>query len=182
MMTLNLIPSTDKQELRLLHIYLAIKNVIALLLLGVIAIALGLIVAKIFLQNYFTYLVRANTLLQLNVAKGEGAEIRTFRKHLVDAQQIQVNYVPWSQLLLALSQETPPGITLTDLEVNAQGQGELSGIAARRADLLEYRERLIRSNLVQEFSLPFALQLQQAQVNFRLPIQFNLPKLSVELP
>ncbi len=178
MITLNLIPARDKQELRLLNLFLALKNIVALTLVGVIAIAIGLIAAKLFLQNYFTYLVNSNV-LNIGIGRFSSREIRGFKQTLGRVQQIQTGYVPWSELLLNLNRHVGPGVTLTDLTLQNDGSATLVGVAQTRENLLQLQTALIAAGLTPPFELPFAVKLQRENVRFDLRLKLPLPRLNV---
>lgn len=179
MIRLNLIPPGDKQELRLLNLFFAIKNVVYLALIGIIALAIGLVAAMLFLQNYFIYLVNSST-LNISIGKFSSSEIRNFRQDLVRIQQIQAEYIPWSELLLRLNRQAERGITLTDLTLRRDGQADLTGVAQTRDDLLRFRETLIVSGLSRPFELPFAAKLQRDNVRFNLHLQVAPPQLTLQ--
>ena len=176
MITLNLIPNHDKQELRLLNVFLAVKNIVSLGLIGLITLAVGLIATKVFLQNYFTYLTASNN-VRLQSSRNATSELRSLKTELATLQGIQLSYVPWSQLLLRLNQEINEGIMLTDLTITADGNAELSGVAQRREDLLRLHDQLVSSGLTKDFSIPLATKFQEADIKFRLPLAITIPRL-----
>lgn len=176
--TLNLIPTKDKQELRLVNVFLAIKNVVALALIGMIVIAFGLIAARRFLQRYYNDFVASNSLTQIAGSSATN-DIKTVVNELTAMQQVQAEYVPFSQLLLELGDRIPPGVTLTDFSVASGGAAELSGVAARREDLLALHDQLVQSGLAADFAIPLATKFQEANIKFRLSLELRLPKLTV---
>ncbi|TSC77161.1 MAG: hypothetical protein G01um101431_344 [Parcubacteria group bacterium Gr01-1014_31] len=176
--TLNLIPARDKQELRLVNLFLAIKNLVSLALIGMIALAAGLIAAKGFLQSYFNHLVASNTLTR-EAGRYANNDLRTFRTELAAVQQVQQEYIPFSELLLQLGAHIPPGVTLTDFSVDKTGAAELSGIAARRDDLLALHDRLVRSGFADEFIIPLTTKFQEDNIKFRLSLKLRVPRIII---
>lgn len=177
MITLNLIPPHDKQELRLLNVFLAIKNIVSLALIGLITLAVGLMAAKIFLQNYFSYLIAANS-LRRETSRAASSELRSLKDDLATIQGIQRAYVPWSQLVLELGSQVNDGITLTDLQIAADGRAELSGVADRREDLLRFHDQLVGSGLAHDFTIPLATKFQETDIKFRLQLTVTVPHLA----
>lgn len=176
-MTLNLIPAQDKRELRLVNVFLATKNVVTLGLIGMIALAIGLLAAKGFLQSYFNYLVASRSLTR-EAGRYATNDIRAFQNELTAVQQVQAEYVPFSQLLLELGDHIPSGVTLTDFSVTSLGAAELSGIAARREDLLALHDQLVRSGLAADFNIPLTTKFQEDNIQFRLSLTLRIPKLT----
>ncbi|MDD5110833.1 MAG: hypothetical protein PHI63_06530, partial [Patescibacteria group bacterium] len=174
----NLVPPQDKRELRLLNIFLALKNIVSFALICAITVAFGLITTRIFLQNYFSYLVASNT-LTLDASRSSAQEMRTIAQELTTAKRIQGEYVPWSQLLFALGENVNNGITLSDLRISADGHGEISGTAKTRDDLLHFHDQLVGSGITEEFTIPLAVKFQEKDVKFRFPLQFKIPHLQI---
>lgn len=177
MITLNLIPTGDKQELRLLRIFLAVKNIISLSLVGIITIATGLIFAKVFLQNYFTHIAASSMKTSVSSTLFSTNEIQSLQQEINTIKKIQADYIPWSQVLLELSARIKDGITLSDLRISADGQTEISGIARTREDLLRLHDLLVSSGMADDFEIPLALKLQQASIKFHFSIKINIPGL-----
>lgn len=177
MITLNIVPPGYKRELKLFGVFLAIKNIVSLALIGIIAIAMGLLTAKIFLQNYFSHLATSTTVNLAGSSRYADNEIRTLKQELTTIHGIQAEYIPWSQLLLELGNQISDGIVITDLNVAGNGQAELSGMAKTRDDLLQFHDRLVGAGLAAEFEIPLVTKLQREDVVFRLSITLKIPHL-----
>jgi len=175
MITINLVPPGYKRELKLFSVFLAIKNIVSLALIGIITVAMGLMTAKVFLQNYFSHLITSTTLNAASNSRFANNEIRTLKQELTTIQGIQTEYIPWSQLLLELSGQISGGIIITDLNISSNGQAELSGVAKTRDDLLQFHDRLVGSGLTAEFTIPLVTKLQREDVNFRFPLTIKIP-------
>lgn len=175
MIWLNLLPPREKTELKLLRLYLVVKELIFLLLVGLIAMAIILLLAKHNLQLQLAEVI-ADTTLTSGVQLSNN-EIRTFKAQLVRLQQIQDSYRPWTRMVPKLLDLLPPGVTLDELTVDRSGGLVLGAVAATRDDLLRLRDRLNASGLIEPFDIPLDELLRRTNINVTLKLKADVTQL-----
>src|SRR3989344_3346591 len=131
MITLNLLPQSDKKELKLLNIYLLIKNIIFLSITGILFLTTALLTARIIMQNYFISLVDQN---YLNVIMGKFSlqDVKKFNQEIKGLSDIQKDFTPWSHILADITSLVPEGVYLQSLKIKTDKQMSISGIAEKR--------------------------------------------------
>lgn len=148
MRRLNLLPPAEKTELKLLRLYLAIKELIFLMLIGLIAIAIILMLAKHNLQLQLAQIV--SDTVQTSGLNFSNQDVRMFKDQLIRIQQIQEGFRPWTKLFPKLLTLLPAGVALEQLSIDVAGALELKVVAATRPDLLQFRDNLNDSGFLVE--------------------------------
>lgn len=175
MIWLNLLPPRERTELRLLRLYLVLKELIFLLLVGLIAMAIILLLAKHNLELQLAEVI-ADTTLTSGVQLSNN-EIRTFKTQLARLKQIQDAERPWTRGIPKLLDLLPPGVTLNELTVDSGGNLTLGAIAATRDDLLRLRDRLNESGLVERFDISLDELLRRTNITVTLKLKADVAKL-----
>lgn len=175
MIWLNLLPPSEKAELKLLRLYLVLKELVFLLLVGLIAMAIILLLAKHNLQLQLAEVI-ADTALTSGVQLSNN-EIRTFKAQLTRLKQIQDAERPWTRMIPKLLDLLSPGVTLDELTVDSSGNLTLGAIAATRDDLLRLRDRLNESGLVERFDISLDELLRRTNITVTLKLKADVAKL-----
>ncbi len=175
MIWLNLLPPREKSELKLLRLYLVFKELVFLLLIGLIAMAIILLLAKHNLQLQLAEVI-ADTTLTSGVQFSNN-EIRTFKAQLARLQQIQDADRPWTRGVPRLLDLLPAGISLDQLAIDSSGSLTIGAIAATRDDLLRLRDRLNESGLVERFDIPLDELLRRTNITVALKLKADVGKL-----
>lgn len=174
---LNLLPPTQKAELKLLRVYLAIKELIFLMLIGLIAIAIILLLAKHNLQLQLAQIITDTT--QTSGMDFSNQEVRTFKALLVRIQQIQEGFRPWTKLFPKIIDLLPPGVSLEQLSIDTDGSLELKVLAATRPDLLKFRDNLNESGyLTQPLKIEVDKLLKPRNIILTLNLKADVTKLT----
>lgn len=177
MITLNLIPPLQKKELRLLRVFIVIKNVIIYLLLYVTVAAIILLCAKLILQNNFNQVVAD---YNLNNRTGQllGQEIKQFNQKLINIQTIQADYTAWSEFLISVNELLPNDVVLYNITLDKQTKEiQISGRAKTRQALLDYQQKLNASAYLEKVEIPLSTLLEKENIDFTIISKFNLDKL-----
>ena len=174
--TLNLIPPQQKKELKLLQIYIYLKNIIFIILVGVILIAVTLLLAKIILQNNFNKTIN-QTYLTVGIAKFSNLEIKEFNQRLKQVEEIQGQYLPYLNFLFTFTDLVPKEVTLQKLNLNDKLMLQINGLADTRDDLLNFKNNLEKANLFDEFTIPLENLLEKEEVKFELNLKLLVEKI-----
>lgn len=172
MINLNLIPPIKKQEIRLTQIYVIIKNLIILLLFLTIAVAITLLLTKMFLQNHFNNIV-AQTTLTPRYANIFNKEFKEFNERLKAVKEIQKDHFYWTNFFVKFSKLMPDGLVLNNLIIN-NNKILLAGSAKLRDQLLVLKNNLENSELFSNVEIPLENLLKKEQVDFNVKADINL--------
>jgi len=174
MITLNLIPPAQKQELKIRQIYLTIKNIIIIILLFIIITAIILLLTKMVLQNHFNKVVTYSTLTTKNVRLFT-VEIKEFNQQLSSVIKIQKEYTPWSKVIIHFSKLTPENLGIYSLSFNKEEErATIRGIAKTRQNLLDFKDSLESSPIFQDINIPLKDLLMKENINFGIELKINL--------
>lgn len=172
MITLNLIPESEKQEIKLLNIYLAIKSIVFIFIFTLIISTIILLTAKIILNNYLIKIVNENTLNTTHVDIS-GAKIKKINIEIQQVKRIQEEYRPWSLVLHKINRLIPQGVVLSELETLPSGEFKMVGFAEKREHLLGLKDSLNSSKLFGEFELPYNILFEKEKIKFSLTLSLR---------
>jgi len=169
-MSINLLPEKEKKEVSLLNFYVALKNILFLILFGIIISSIILLSGKIILLRHLTeFISRYDT--PLSFSQGE---IQQFSKKMKSIESIQKEYVPWSRFLVRIQEIIPEGVTLESLHADSGGLLEMKIFAQDRDSVLSLQKNLRESGLFEEFTLPFDTLFSKDEIRFSLALKFNV--------
>lgn len=181
MITLNLISPLQKKELRLLRVFIVIKNVIIYLLLFLILAAMVLLLSKMILQNNFNKIVAD---YNLNTRTGQifSQDIKRFNQKLKTIQLIQADYVSWSEFLVDLTNLTPDEILLHTITIDKNTENiQISGRAKTRQALLDLQKNLqtvgcFESICIEKVEIPLSSLLEKENIDFTIESKLIIGK------
>src|SRR3989338_9341333 len=154
MLTLNLISSGQKKEIKLRHIYDVIKTVNFILIIIIIVIAIILLIAKVILQSKFTEVVNQTTLVT-KTNQGYNNNVREINSKLNFIEKIQTEFIPWSDLLKKLAEITPTDINLYYVKLDSLEQIiKIKGRAELRDSLLNFKDKMETAGYFEEIDFP----------------------------
>lgn len=179
MITLNLIPGNEKKELQLLNTYVAIKNLVLVILLGVIVSSIMLLMGKIILLQYFTETVSGNVLntISLTVAN---VNIQNIKKEIDAAKEIQKNHVNWINFFIHFNTVVNNGITINSLDINKNGNVSISGLAKERQNLIDFEKNINESGYFNEFKFPYDFLFKKNNIIFNISLEFDVDTIARE--
>jgi len=174
MLTLNLVSSGQKKEIKLRHIYGLIKTVNYILIIIAIIIAIILLVAKTILQSKFNEIV-AETTLVTRTNQGYNNDVREINNKINFISEIQNDYIPWSVLLAALANMAPSDVSFYYLKVNSQDQTiTIKGKALLRSSLLDFKDKMADSVYFKDIDFPIQNILEKENIDFEINAKLNL--------
>lgn len=156
MITINLLSTTQKQELKIKRIYVAIKEMVMLLLLFTSFSALLLVGSRYYLNRELSDLISRNAVF-IQAGREINNQILIINKKINEADKIQKDFKKWSGFIAQISDLSGSEITYTALKIYRQDYVlELNGSAKNRQSLLDFKKRLEASGLFKEINLPIS--------------------------
>ena len=175
MITLNILPPTKKEELRLNNLYMATKNLIILILILTILAAIALLFTKMTLQNYFNNIVEQTT-LTTKYTKVFSKDIRDLNRDLKAVEKIQNDHTYWTKFFIKFSPLVPDDIGIYSININ-QNKILITGQARTREQLLQFKDNLEKSDLLDEVTIPLENLLKKENIDFDIKTTINLETL-----
>lgn len=179
MITLNLIPENEKKELQLLNTYVAIKNLVLVILLGVMVSSIMLLIGKIILLQHFTETVSENVLktFSINITN---IDIKKLKKEMDAAKEIQKNHINWINFFIHFNTMANNGIAVNSLEINGQGGVNISGLAKERQNLIDFEKNINDSGYFNEFKFPYDSLFKKNDIIFNISLIFDVNAITRE--
>jgi len=174
MITINILPQKDKKELKLLNAYITIKNIVFILLLGVIGvifISTTLLMAKVVLQNHFNTTIVNQNYLTASLRRFSTDEVRSFNQLLSTITEIQLDYKEWSKVLLNINSIINNGMTIKNINLNKNGKMILVGVAQTRKNLIDFRDDVNNSGFFENFDIPLESLFDKNDITFTFNLQ-----------
>jgi len=154
MITINLLSPSQKKELKIKRIYVAVKELVILLLLFTSIIATMLLASKYILDNKMAKLIERNTqVIQANAEVVNKINSLNIKVEAID--KIQNNFKRWSYFLVTLTNATPPNISYELVRIQLDSASlELRGTAKSRDDLIKLKNNLNELKIIKDVNLP----------------------------
>lgn len=177
MITINLLSPEQKQDLKTKRIYLAVKELINLILLFTIIIALMLLGARYILENQLAEAIEKNaTTILINQRTNQRVNI--INKKISEVEKIQIDFKHWSELFRKLSLITPDNVQYTFIKVyNQTGVIEIQGAAQTRQDLLRLQQNLGDAAWLSAVELPLSDLLAKENNLFNIKSKVDLKQI-----
>jgi len=171
--SLNLLPPQKKKALQN-ELILAHFQTIGLILFITVGFSLGilLVVRQQLAINYQDLKRRSvdstsvETTATLDDIKQTNALLRR-----IDG--IQKEYVPWSDVIEAVTAVMPPDIRIENLDIDQDGNIRLAGVAQTRDSALELLSRLKSAPFLTDVVSPLSNILQRENVNFNFSMKYK---------
>jgi len=177
MITINLISPEHKQELRAQRIFLALREIILLILLFTSIIAIMLWASRYFLEEQLAELITKNA-QAINANQEINNRIKNLNLKIDNAAAIEGNFQSWSGLIIKLADLAPAGVSYRELKIFRQEQTiEISGLAQTRNDLSALQKNLETSNLFKQVDLPLNAFINKENNSFNLRAELNLDQI-----
>lgn len=170
MLSLNLLSMEQKKEIRWRRINSLLKQVTFILLVLSIILSILLIGAKRILKNNFEQVVQKD-----NNIFGFNLEINKINESATFLDQIQKDYINWSEVLVELSLKTPNSIQLTAAQIDKEENNiTINGWAAQRDDFLKFKDNLNQSSLFKNIDFPIQNIAEKEDVSFTIKAELNM--------
>lgn len=175
MITLNLLPSNKKKQLKNQRLYSAIKEAVVLIILFTSIIAIMLWVSRYYLEKQLADLIVTNS-LQLKSQEQTALKIQTINNKLKTIDNLQKNRYHLGQLIQQLTTITPASISYNQIRFFFQQKTiELSGTAKTRNDLLSLKNSLETTKWIKKINLPMDNLVNKENNQFQITIELNEP-------
>lgn len=166
MINLNLISENYKDRLKYKNLYLKIKDFLFVLLFFVILAGLILIIAQNIMQSNFNDLATLNSQLKedkLAIAH----EIASLNLKIKTADDIQQQFIPWSEIISDFDKAISGGIEIHTLKITRENW-TVQGEAINRETLLKFKSKLEKNDYFNVVKSPITNLLQKNNLDFEL--------------
>ena len=145
-----------------------VKSLLEIILIIICFTGIILVGIEDILQNYFNDLSGTIALTQSQHIKTDRV-VKEINESLVQLEKIQKEYGSLTNMLPPLINPLPTKINLDSLELDlANKRFNATGIAATRSSLLEYKQALEKTNLIQKIELPLSQLTKKENLPFSL--------------
>lgn len=149
------------------------KSTLESILFLLCLIGIALLLGQSVLEGYFNDLTE-NLVSSSNQYAGSNKEIKRINRLLRQTKLIQDNYFIWSPILVELANNTPNGITLSTIQLNADKKNlSFAGLAATRENLLFFEENLRSLSFISSVSIPLSQLAEKTNISFSLSAQIK---------
>lgn len=168
MITINLLSPSQKRELKIKRVYVAIKELIILILLFTLITAILLLVSKYVLDNSLAKLIERNA-YTIEANRDAINKINTLNSKVNTIEKIQTDFKKWSSFFITLSNLTPDNISYDLVKVDHENNTiEIRGVAKSRTELTELKDSLSNSEIFDDVNLPLKDLLAKDNNNFTI--------------
>ncbi|NCN07543.1 PilN domain-containing protein [Candidatus Falkowbacteria bacterium] len=177
MITINLLSPSQKRELKIKRVYVAVKELIILVLLFTLIIAILLLISKYVLDNSLARLIERNA---YSIAENREVinKINTLNSKIITVDKIQKDFKKWSNFFIIISEITPNNISYDLVKISYQDKSiEIKGVAKNRGDLTKLKDNLISSGLFEDINLPLKDLLAKDNNTFSITAKIILDKI-----
>lgn len=177
MITINLLSPSQKRELKVKRVYVAIKELIILVLLFTLIIAIMLLISKYILDNSLAKLIERNA-FTIQENRDVVNKINMLNAKIGTIGKIQKDFKRWSDFFVTLTNLTPSNISYDLIRFKYEDASiELRGIAKTRDDLTKLKDNLTNSNILENINLPLKDLLAKDNNNFTITAKVILDKI-----
>jgi len=169
----NMLSKEKRHHLNMMMYFVFTKNILEVLLLALCFAGMVLLGGKWVLDQHFTDLA-AHTISVGNKQSDVTREIRSLNTILVEAQEIQKEYIHWSAPMTELGAAASTGVSLDGMTVNTlEGKLTIVGHAITRDALLGYRDRIEALDFISEVTIPITQFTEKTDLPFTLSATVN---------
>ena len=173
MIGLNLLSPTQKEALRARVLYAMLERLMISVVAASLLAATVLLLIKIQLAKNLSQIEGRQILTAEYVTVNN--EVKALDRQIARVDALQRLAVSPSALMRDLAVRTPSGIAIASINYEiATGEMHLTGIAARREDLLAYETELKKSAFIKKLDSPISNLFQKTEVNFQFTISLNV--------
>ncbi|MDO8668785.1 MAG: PilN domain-containing protein [Candidatus Buchananbacteria bacterium] len=168
MIIINLLSPNQKRELKIKRVYVAIKELVILILLFTLIIAIMLLISKYILDNSLAKLIERNAYV-ISENRDIVNRINMLNDKISTVSKIQTDFKRWSDFLVTLTNLTPDNISYNSIKIKYDDTSlELTGVAKTRNDLTKLKNSLTDSNIFETVNLPLKDLLSKENNNFTI--------------
>lgn len=172
MIGLNLLSPAQKDALRMRVLYALIERLMITLVFFTFLSGFLLILTKIQLSKNLTEIESRQILTAEYLTVNDS--VKALEQQIARIETLQHMAISPSSLLRDIGERTPEGIAITSLRFDIPASIlEVTGVAAKRDDLLSYEASLKKSPFVKQLDSPISNLLRKTDVDFQFAIKLN---------
>lgn len=165
---LNFLSPAKRHHLHTMVGFQFVKSLLEIILIIICFTGIILVGIEDILQNYFNDLSGTIALTQSQHIKTDRV-VKEINQNLIQLENIQKEYSSASDILPPLINALPAGIIIDSLELDlTNNKFNATGIAAARSSLLDYKQALEKTNLIQTIELPLSQLTKKENLSFSL--------------
>jgi Tfp pilus assembly protein PilN len=181
MITLNLLSPDKKKELENKINFILIQKSLLFIVIFLAITSLLFYGTKIYQDNKLNNLKKEFEQIKLTLPSGEkvtlSKDIQDINNELSYLNNIQMNYLKCSDLLIDFNALVPTGIALNSLSVNQKTLEVLiNGKAVLRENLVAFQNNLENSSFLKDIESPISNILKREDIDFSFKAKLNLEK------
>lgn len=171
LLKLNIIPEVYETRFRVRRIYITARQLMLLLIIYMLLLGTILLLARFILQREFTRIVNETSLVTADNRVLE-RKVDVMNDYVKGVSVVQKKHVQWSPLLIAITEAIPSGVVVSSISITTDSEATISGTAATRADLLNFKDTLTGIPAISKVDLPITDLVTAQNVSFK--IQFSV--------
>lgn len=176
MITINLLSPSQKSELKIKRVYIAIKELIILILLFTLIIAILLLTSKYILDNSLARLIERNA-YSIQENRDVVNKINIINSKIEIIGKIQKDFKKWSEFFVMFTNLTPNNIAYDSVKIKYDDASiEIRGVAKNRDDLTKLKDNLTNSEVFENINLPLKNLLAKENNDFIITAKINMDK------
>jgi len=173
MLRLNLVSQELKKEIKLRHIYEAVKRINCVLVIITVFVAVVILSAKVILQNSFNEVTEQTTLVTKN-SQSYNTKVRVINDKIKSVAQIQNDFLVWSNVLNDIYKIGGKNISFSSIKIKIGSELSLKGVAENRDDLLAFKDNLEKSDFFSNIKLPLKNMLDKENLSFEITADLEI--------
>lgn len=176
MITINLLSPSQKSELKIKRVYIAIKELIILILLFTLIIAILLLTSKYILDNSLARLIERNA-YSIQENRDVVNKINIINSKIEIIGKIQKDFKKWSEFFVMFTNLTPNNISYDSVKIKYDDASiEIRGVAKNRDDLTKLKDNMTNSEVFENINLPLKNLLAKENNDFIITAKINMDK------
>lgn len=181
-MSLNLLPPQEIKTVKYLFLKRYASAIVILIILAELFLALILASAQFFLSKQYEK-EKQNVEIQsksaeLEEIKKSEQKINNFNNYLTRLENIQKNYVNWTQIVNIINKNQLPEIKLDSITISDESKKiTLKGAAQTREAFLQFKDRLEKTEYFSDFNSPLNNVINPTNIIFSLDFTIKMEKI-----
>ncbi len=172
MLTLNIISSDLKKEIKLKNIFKSLKKIVYITILFVIIYSIVLLIADFTLGNHYE-------IIAIKSAKSDSEQNKTIENiseinsKIEETSKIQKEFINWVSLIEEISNSTKQDIKFSKISFSKEDGLSLIGNSKSREALLSLKKYLDEAKFLKDVDFPIENLLKKEDINFKIGAKFN---------
>lgn len=174
MISLNLLPTTKKEELKFRKIYLMAQKILFILLLFTFFLSITILSANLILASAFKDTAFSSSLVNASGKSSRYNLIET-NEMVKNIKEIQDNFINYDDLMVKITEIIPKDITLNRLSIDtAANKVSMSGYAKTRSDLIALQNNFKNFEFFDNLESPISNLLEKRDIIFNINVDLKI--------